>query len=68
MGDGTKLYADVYRSAGHTRIPVLLHRLPYGKHSPRYRGLYLDPVRIINRGYAVVIQDTRGRHMSEVDF
>ena len=68
MRDGTKLYADVYRPAGGGSVPVLLHRLPYGKHTPRYRGLYLDPVRAINRGYAVVIQDTRGRHMSEGDF
>ncbi len=23
--DGTKLYSDVYRPAGHARVPVLLH-------------------------------------------
>ena len=68
MRDGTKLYADVYRPAGGGSVPALLHRLPYGKHTPRYRALYLDPVRALNRGYAVVIQDTRGRHMSEGDF
>lgn len=68
MRDGTILYGDVYRPAGNVRVPVLLHRLPYGKHTPRYRSLYLDPVRAVNRGYAVVVQDTRGRHMSEGTF
>ena len=68
MRDGIKLYADVYRPSGAGPVPVLLHRLPYGKHMPRYRALYLDPVRAINRGYAVVFQDTRGRHKSEGEF
>ena len=68
MRDGVKLYADVYRPAGAGRVPALLQRIPYGKHTPRYRGLYLDPVRAVNRGYALIVQDTRGRHMSEGDF
>lgn len=68
MRDGTKLYADIYRPAGGGRHPVVLQRLPYGKHQPRYRSLYLDPVRAVNRGYAIVFQDTRGRHTSEGDF
>ncbi len=68
MRDGVKLYADVYRPAGAGRAPALLQRIPYGKHTPRYRGLYLDPVRAVNRGYALIVQDTRGRHMSEGDF
>jgi hypothetical protein len=68
MRDGTVLYADVYRPAGGGRHPVLLHRLPYGKHKPRYRSMYLDFVRAVNRGYAVVFQDVRGRHTSEDEF
>jgi hypothetical protein len=68
LRDGTKLYADIYRPSGGGRYPVLLQRIPYGKHKPRYRSYYLEPVRAINRGYAVVIQDVRGRHVSEGEF
>ncbi len=65
MRDGTILRADVYRPAGSGRFPTLLQRIPYGKHSPRYRSMYLDPMRALDRGYAVVIQDVRGRHASD---
>ncbi len=65
MRDGVVLRADVYRPAGGGRHPTLLHRIPYGKHSPRYRSMYLDPMRALARGYAVVIQDVRGRHASD---
>ena len=68
MRDGTTLYADVFRPSGGGRWPVLLSRIPYGKHKPRYHSLYLDPVRAVSRGYAVVIQDVRGRHVSEGEF
>lgn len=64
MRDGTVLRADVYMPAGGGRFPALLQRIPYGKHAPRYRSLYLDPMRALDRGYAVVIQDVRGRHAS----
>jgi putative CocE/NonD family hydrolase len=65
MRDGIRLYADVYRPSGGGRHPVLLQRLPYGKHKPRYRSFYLEPLRAVNRGYVVVLQDVRGRHASE---
>ena len=65
MRDGTILRADVYRPSGPGKWPVLLSRIPYGKHKPRYRTLHLDVVRAAARGYAVVIQDVRGRHASE---
>ena len=68
MRDGVILRADVYRPAGAGRHPVLLQRIPYGKHSPRYRSMYLDPMRALDRGYAVVIQDVRGRHVSDGDW
>ena len=68
MRDGTILYADVFRPAGGGRFPVLLSRIPYGKHRPQYHSMYLDPVRAVARGYAVVIQDVRGRHTSEGEF
>lgn len=68
MRDGTTLYADVYRPSGGGRSPVLLQRIPYGKHKPRYRSMYLDPIRAVHRGYTVVIQDVRGRHVSQGAF
>ena len=68
MRDGTKLYADIYRPEGKPKGPVLLMRLPYGKHTPAYRSMYLDPLRAVGRGYAVVVQDVRGRHRSEGEF
>ncbi len=58
----------VYRPSGGGRYLVLLQRLPYGKHKPRYRSLYQEPMRAVNRGYVVVMQDTRGRHVSEGTF
>ena len=68
MRDGTILYADIFRPAGRGRFPVLLSRIPYGKHRPQYHSMYLDPVRAVSRGYAMVIQDVRGRHMSQGEF
>ena len=68
MRDGTKLLGDVFRPATEGQFPVLLSRIPYGKHRARYHSMYLDPLRAVSRGYVVVIQDVRGRHMSEGEF
>lgn len=65
MRDGTILRAEVYRPSGAGTWPVLLSRIPYGKHNPRYRTLHLDLVRAAARGYVMVVQDVRGRHASE---
>jgi len=63
MRDGVTLRANVYRPA-EGRWPVLLTRLPYGKDLPL--GIVaLDPVQAVRRGYVVIVQDTRGRLMSE---
>jgi putative CocE/NonD family hydrolase len=67
MRDGTRLRANVYRPAGDGRHPVLLTRLPYGKDLPLGVQV-LDPVQATRRGYAVVVQDTRGRFQSEGEF
>src|SRR5262245_47485386 len=65
MRDGTRLRANVFRPA-EGRWPVLLTRLPYRKDLPVASGI-LDPLVAARRGYAVVIQDTRGRFASEGD-
>ncbi len=67
MRDGTVLYADVYRPATPGKYPVILQRTPYDKaatlNSPAPFAL-----RAVGEGYAVVIQDTRGRWASEGTF
>jgi predicted acyl esterase len=60
MRDGTRLATDVYLPAGPGPFPVVLLRTPYDKNIGG--GIGADGVR---RGYAVVIQDTRGRNASE---
>lgn len=78
MRDGVKLAADVYRPAGAGAFPVLLERTPYGKHKESIRERTLRHPAAMKReevathfarhGYAVVIQDCRGRYASGGDF
>jgi len=64
MRDGTVLRADVYRPA-EGRWPVLLKRTPYDKNMPFGTLVDLDQMSAILQGFAVVIQDVRGRASSE---
>ena len=66
MRDGVTLYADVYRPDTADPLPVLLQRTPYDKSQGRTGSL--DVIRAASHGYAVVIQDTRGRYTSEGEF
>jgi putative CocE/NonD family hydrolase len=63
MRDGTVLRADVWRPAAAQGCPVLLQRTPYSKADLSVSVVQagLDPVRAVEAGYAVVIQDCRGR-------
>ena len=47
---------------------MLLQRTPYDKADPDSRLRSLDAVRAAREGFAVVIQDVRGRYASEGDF
>ncbi|NQW24657.1 MAG: CocE/NonD family hydrolase [SAR202 cluster bacterium] len=67
MRDGITLYADVYRPDGDGPFPTILQRTPYDK-STALTSTMLDPVKAAQAGFAVVIQDTRGRHTSEGEF
>ena len=62
MRDGVVLRADIYRAPDSARRPVLLRRTPYSKNDAddvlRFRAL-------VARGFVVVVQDTRGRYMSD---
>ncbi|GHO98207.1 X-Pro dipeptidyl-peptidase [Reticulibacter mediterranei] len=68
MRDGIKLATDVYRPAEEGRVPVLLMRLPYSKESQIWSGWFGDVQPYVQAGYAVVIQDVRGRFASEGTF
>lgn len=68
MRDGVILYADVYRPAAEGRYPVLLQRTPYNKELSGIALLQTDTFRALRRGYAVVIQDCRGRYRSDGEF
>ncbi|MBA2376032.1 MAG: CocE/NonD family hydrolase [Rubrobacter sp.] len=67
MRDGIILMSNIYRPTDDGPYPVLLTRMPYGKDLPR-DFTYFDPVRAVERGYIVVVQDVRGRFASEGDF
>ena len=68
MRDGALLYADVYRPDTSEKVPVLLTRTPYNKAVPGARSTTLDAIRAASHGFALVIQDTRGRHTSDGEF
>jgi hypothetical protein len=62
MRDGVKLYADVYLPAAPGKYPVIVVRTPYGTQRD---GAHQSLVKFAQRGYAAVMQDTRGRYESE---
>jgi putative CocE/NonD family hydrolase len=65
MRDGVTLRADVLLPAAG-KFPVLVYRTPYGKqHAPDEWTTFGKAAK---RGYAVVIQDVRGRYASEGEF
>jgi len=64
MRDGVRLATNVFRPAGTAKVPVILIRTPYGKGTeltPNYQFF-------VDRSYAVVIQDVRGRYDSGGEF
>ena len=61
MRDGVQLAANVYRPKGEGRFPVILMRSPYGKAGKDWD----EAKRYTAAGYAMVVQDCRGRGKSE---
>jgi len=62
MRDGVRLAANIFLPADYerSRRPVILERTPYGKASellPNYQAF-------VDHGYAVVVEDVRGRNES----
>src|SRR6478672_6277762 len=68
MRDGVTLRADVLRpeTDGSRRFPTLVYRTPYGKDDALKE--YTTFTRAVERGYAVVVQDVRGRYGSDGEF
>ena len=60
MPDGVRLVADAWHPAEGGPWPVLLQRLPYGR-SVASAPVLPHPSWLARRGYAVVVQDVRGR-------
>ena len=63
--DDTSLRGDLYRPDGEGRRHVVLIRTPYGKQAYREDSLVRKAV---ERGFAVFVQDVRGRYTSDGEF
>ncbi len=59
MRDGLKLSTDLYLPKTDQKVPVILTRTPYKKEMSELEGRFYA-----RRGYAVAIQDVRGRFAS----
>jgi putative CocE/NonD family hydrolase len=78
MRDGVRLATDIYLPPGRGPFPTLLERTPYGRNAEaRREKTAAEPVppprgevarRFARHGYAVVVQDCRGRFDSEGRF
>jgi uncharacterized protein len=67
MRDGTRLRGDLYLPSGDGPWPTLIERTPYNKETSSEISVGA-PEFYATRGYAVIIQDTRGRFKSEGTF
>ncbi len=70
MRDGTTLRADVWRPSVPGRYPVALQRTPYNKGLSFIGAAHsgIEPLRTLEHGFVVVIQDARGCHRSDGTF
>ncbi|SCB58837.1 hypothetical protein GA0061105_105308 [Rhizobium aethiopicum] len=70
MRDGVILKTDLWLPATEGAWPVLLQRTPYRKDAP-FGSQYISALEFqtaLRRGYAIAIQDTRGRYQSDGEF
>ena len=67
MADGVRLCSRIWTPAGDGPWPVLLMRQPYGR-AIASTVTYAHPCWYTGHGYAVVVQDVRGRGDSEGTF
>ena len=64
MRDGVRLSANIFLPGEHVRVPSLLVRTPYGKGD----DITSNYQAFVEHGYAVVVQDVRGRYESGGEF
>ncbi|MDD5703058.1 MAG: CocE/NonD family hydrolase, partial [Dehalococcoidales bacterium] len=66
MRDGTVLRADIYRPESEQKYPAILNRTPYNKATMvEYNNNFMQLLDAVQSGYAMVVQDVRGRFASE---
>lgn len=65
MRDGVILRAEVLRPAGPGKFPTLVYRTPYGAKRAVESSIM---AKAVARGYAVVVQDVRGRYESAGEY
>jgi putative CocE/NonD family hydrolase len=68
MRDGTTLRADVYSADSAPPSPTLLVRTPYDRTNLAVHTSMIDPLDAVDAGFAVVLQDCRGRYSSAGDW
>jgi putative CocE/NonD family hydrolase len=64
MRDGVRLSANVFLPSERAHLPAILVRTPYGKGS----GILPNYQTFVDHGYAVIVEDVRGRYDSEGAF
>ncbi len=64
MRDGTRLATDLYTPDSASPYPLVLERTPYNKENATMMWSHTHTY-LLDHGYAVAIQDTRGRFASE---
>jgi putative CocE/NonD family hydrolase len=64
MRDGVRLSANVFLPSENARVPAILVRTPYGKGA----DITSNYQAFVEHGYAVVVEDVRGRYESEGAF
>lgn len=69
MRDGVRLSTDIYRPKGDGKYPIVFSRTPYNFNSYRDGELVTRTLQTaleaVNKGYAYVVQNERGRFFSE---
>lgn len=69
MRDGVRLSTDIYRPKGDKKVPIIFSRTPYNFNTwvdGEMRARTLETaINAVERGYAYVVQNERGRFFSE---
>lgn len=72
MRDGVRLCTDIFRPKTDKPVPVIFSKTPYNFNSwgngEMNSRTYQSALDAINRGYAYVVQNERGRYFSEGDW